>query len=345
MATGVTTVRSGRAAAWFEKPPALRPGDAVAVVAPAGPVVEREAFEAGLAVLARRYRPRVDEGLFARARYLAGDDTRRLEALMAALLAEDSRAVFAARGGYGTMRLLPWLGPPGPGRPPAAMARPVPPAAGPPGPAETAPWPAPRLVVGFSDITALHLAWQAAGWVSVHGPVVTQLGRLSTDAADRLFALLEDVSAPPPALTGVGWGGGVVEGPLLGGNLSVLTRLLGTPYLPDLDGAILLLEDVSERPYRLDRMWTHLGLAGVLDRVRGIALGQFTDCEEPGGDYASAEVLRDLVAETKLPCVAGLPIGHGATNLAVPLGCRVRLDGQAGTLAFLEPAVTLPGPR
>jgi muramoyltetrapeptide carboxypeptidase len=106
---------------------------------------------------------------------------------------------------------------------------------------------------------------------------------------------------------------------------------------------VLLLEDVGERPYRLDRMWTHLALAGVLDRVSGIALGDFTDCEEPDGDHTSAEVLRTLAAETGLPCVAGLPVGHGALNLAVPLGGRVRLDGTAGTLAFLEPAVAPPG--
>lgn len=309
------------------------------MVAPAGPLVDRGAFEAGLAVLARRYRPRFDEGLFTEARYLAGDDPRRLEELAGALADGDSRAVFAARGGYGTMRLLPWLWPPGrpAGRPeeagvPRLALR-----------AERTAALVTRPVVGFSDITALHLACQAAGAVTVHGPVVTQLGRLPDEAADRLFALLENPWGPPPPLAGQGWVGGTVEGPLLGGNLSVLTRLLGTPYLPDLDGAILLLEDVGERPYRLDRMWTHLALAGVLDRVRGIALGDFTGCEEPGGAYASVEVLRDLATDTGLPCVAGLPVGHGATNLAVPLGGRVRLDGSAGTLAFLEPAVAPPG--
>jgi len=110
--------------------------------------------------------------------------------------------------------------------------------------------------------------------------------------------------------------------------------------MPPLDGAILLLEDQGERPYRLDRMWTHLQLAGVFARVRGIALGSFTACEETGANYTSDEVLRDLAASTGLPCAAGFPIGHGDVNEPVPLGVRVRLDATAASLTFLEPAVT-----
>ena len=197
----------------------------------------------------------------------------------------------------------------------------------------------PKPVVGFSDVTTLHLGLQAAGWASIHGPVLTQLGAQPRDVALRLFHLLESPDGPAPPLAGTPLLSGVVEGPLLGGNLSLLTRLLGTPHLPPLDGAVLLLEDVGERPYRLDRMWTHLGLAGVFGRVRGLALGEFIDCEEPGGDYRSEEVLAGLVAETGLPCVGGLPIGHGSVNQPVALGCRVRLDGKAGRLEFLEPAV------
>ncbi len=302
----------------FTRPQGLRRLDTVAVVAPAGPF-DRPSFEAGLRILAERYRPVFDPGLFARARYLAGDDARRLDELTAALADESVQAVFAARGGYGSLRLLARLWPKLQG----AGFRPKP-------------------VIGFSDITALHLAVQAAGWTSIHGPVLTQLGAQPRAVADRLFALLEATDAPAPPLQGTALVPGVVEGPLLGGNLSVLTRLLGTPYLPALDGAVLLLEDVGERPYRLDRMWTHLGLAGVFDRVRGIALGEFTDCEDPEAEYGSAEVLRALAEETGLPCLAGLGIGHGAVNLPVPLGCRVRLDATAGRLECLEPAVMAP---
>jgi muramoyltetrapeptide carboxypeptidase len=161
----------------------------------------------------------------------------------------------------------------------------------------------PEAAVGFSDITALHAALQAAGWTSIHGPVLTQLGAQPPAVVERLVHLLESTEAPAPPLAGTPLVGGVAEGPLLGGNLSLLTRLLGTPYLPALDGAVLLLEDVGERPYRLDRMWTHLALAGVFDRVRGLALGEFTECEEPDADYGSAEVLAGLAAEVGLPCV------------------------------------------
>ena len=141
------------------------------------------------------------------------------------------------------------------------------------------------------------------------GPVLTQRHRLPGPTATRLFDLLESDRPAPPLAGTATYVGGTAEGPLLGGNLSVFTRLLGTPYLPALDGAILLFEDQGERPYRLDRMWTHMQLAGVFERVRGIALGSFTACEEPGADYTSDEVLRELAENTGLPCAAGFPIG------------------------------------
>ena len=298
----------------FQRPPALRPGARVAVIAPASGF-DRPSFDTGLALLGARYRAEHGPGVFTRHRYLAGDDARRLNELTAALADPQFHALFCARGGYGATRLLARLG-----------------AAAPPGP--------PKLLVGFSDITALHLWLQSHGRVSIHGPVLTQLGRLSADTAQRLFALLES-TAPRPALTGTAtYCGGVAEGPLLGGNLSVVTRLLGTPFMPALTGAILLLEDQGERPYRLDRMWTHLELAGVFGAVRGIVLGSFTGCEEPGAEYGSADVLRELALATGLPCAAGFPIGHGDVNEPVPLGVRVRLDADARSLSFLEPAVS-----
>jgi muramoyltetrapeptide carboxypeptidase len=131
----------------------------------------------------------------------------------------------------------------------------------------------------------------------------------------------------------------MAEGHLIGGNLTVFVHLLGTPYMPPLDGAVLLLEDVGERPYRLDRMWNHLRLAGVFSRVRGIVLGEFTGCEEKDADYSSADVLRELAKETGLPCAAGFPIGHGAINYPVALGTQVRLEADTSRLTFLEGAV------
>jgi muramoyltetrapeptide carboxypeptidase len=294
-------------------PPALAPGDRVAVIAPAS-AFDRASFEAGLALIASRYRAEARPGMFEQRRYLAGSDARRLAELTTALADPDIRAVFCARGGYGATRLLAQLergSVPGPAKP----------------------------LIGFSDITALHLWLQGAGRMSVHGPVLTQLPRLGQGAVQRLFALLES-ARPAPALQGtVTCVGGVAEGPLLGGNLSVLTRLIGTRFMPDLEGAILLLEDQGERPYRLDRMWTHLALAGVFTRIRGIVLGSFTACEEKDGAWSSAEVLRELALATGLPCAAGFPVGHGDVNEAVPLGLRVRLDADARSLSFLEAAV------
>jgi muramoyltetrapeptide carboxypeptidase len=294
----------------------------VTVVAPAGPI-ERESLEAGLRVLAGRYEATWEPGLLSRSRYLAGADARRADELRAALGDPRAKAVIAARGGYGSLRLLPRLWP-------ASAHDGGPPMFG-----------RPKLVVGFSDITALHCALQAMGQVSIHGPSVNQLATQPREIAERLFALLEDATVPPSGITGTPLVGGVAEGPLLGGNLSLLSRLLGTPWLPDLGGAVLLLEDVTEQPYRLDRMWTHLRLAGVLEKIHALALGDFTECEEPGADFTSRDVLSTLAAETGLPCVAGLSIGHGAVNVPVALGTRVRLDGGTGTLSFLEPAVSV----
>ncbi len=297
-------------AARYRAFPALRPGDPVVAVAPAGPF-DRASFEAGLEVIARRYEVSYDPGALTRHRYLAGSDERRLRELAAALGAGGSRALFCARGGYGVMRLLGGLD--------ELVLTPKP-------------------VIGFSDITALHQLLQRRRLVSIHGPNLTQLSRLDALAQERLFSLLES-DAPAAELTGEEtYVEGVAEGPLLGGNLSVLTRLLGTPFLAPLEGAILLLEDVAERPYRLDRMWTHLALAGVFHQVRGIVLGEFTGCEEKDAGYSSAEVLRELAAVTGLPCAAGFPIGHGAQNQPVPLGVRVRLDAGSRRLTFLESA-------
>jgi muramoyltetrapeptide carboxypeptidase len=297
----------------FQPAPRLAAGDPVGVIAPASGF-DRASFEAGLAVLSQRYRPEYGPGLFAKERYLAGDDARRLSELMTSLAQPRLKALFCVRGGYGATRLL------------ARLLHAAPPGARKP-------------LVGFSDITALHLWLASHGWISIHGPVLTQLGRLSPATHERLFTLLESAAPAAPLCGTETYVGGVAEGRLLGGNLSVLSRVIGTAYMPLLEDTVLLLEDQGERPYRLDRMWTHLQLAGVFGRIKGIVLGSFTQCEEPGAPYSSAEVLRELAAATGVPCAAGFPIGHGEANEPVPLGVRVRLDAGAQRLSFLEAAV------
>jgi muramoyltetrapeptide carboxypeptidase len=313
-------------------------------VAPAGPF-DRGSFDAGLAIIADRYRVQYDPGIFRRHRYLAGDDERRLAELNRAFTDPTVGAVFCARGGYGTLRLLQRLEFQ-PSATPVSRSQIGQPQAGQP---QTGQPQMGQPIVGFSDITALHQWQQRHGFVSIHGPVLTQLGRLGRATSERLFSLLESTSPAEPLHGTATFVEGNAEGPLLGGNLSVFTRLLGTPFMPNLDGAVLLLEDVGERPYRLDRMWTHLELAGVFRKVSGIVLGSFTHCEERAGErehraqqevsYTSEDVLRELAVATGLPCVAGFPIGHGDVNEPVPLGVRVHLDGAAGRLTFLESAV------
>ena len=219
------------------------------MVAPSSPF-DRERFDRGMARLAERYELAPSPSLFERHWYLAGNDDVRTAALVDSFADPGNRAVVCARGGSGAGRLLPRIDF---GRLPL------------------------KPLVGFSDNGALHCALQATGRISVHGPVVTQLADQPPWVSDRLFALLE--GRVPDPLEGKSVVPGVVEGPLIGGNLTVFATLLGTRWLPETNGAILLVEEVSEPPYRIDRVWTHLRNAGVFSRIGGIALGQFLDCE------------------------------------------------------------------
>jgi muramoyltetrapeptide carboxypeptidase len=291
------------------RPPPLRPGDRIAIVSPSSPV-DPELLGLGVARLAERYTPVLDRHVFDSQRYLAGGDGVRAAALIEAFSNPDIRGIFCARGGSGAGRLLPLLN---------VSAQP------------------PKLLVGCSDVTVLHAALQSHGRTSVHGPVVTQTADQPQHVLDRLFQLLEG-DLPPPVAGATPLVGGTAEGPLLGGNLAVLATLLGTSWLPDTRGAVLLLEDDGEQPYRLDRLWTHLRNAGVFAGLAGIALGDFTNCERPGANFSVRDVLCTLAEETRLPCAVGFSVGHGPVNLPFSLGTRVRLDADAGSLTPLEAA-------
>lgn len=294
------------------RPPRVRPGDRVAVVAPSGPV-PRERFIDGAAILGARYRLVYDERIFERRGFLAGEDDARADELNRALADSSVAAVVCARGGYGLLRILHRLDA-------AAFLR------------------APKPIVGFSDVTALH-AWVArAGVVSVLGPVITQLPTLPAEDCAALWALLES-DAPPPSLAGLrALAPGRCEGPLIGGNLELLSRLVGTHAAAPLDGAVLILEDYNERPYRLDRQLTQLLSAGALERVRGVVLGDFVKCDEPDMPTPE-EVLIERLGPLGVPIVAGAPVGHGARNRALPHGALARLDAEAGTLELIGAAV------
>jgi muramoyltetrapeptide carboxypeptidase len=294
------------------RPPRLRAGSRVALVAPAGPVLE-ERLELALE-RCRRFGLIAVPGAAARGRtgYLAGSDEERLADLQAAFGDPAYDAVWALRGGYGTMRLLARLDLSG-----VAAA--------------------PRAFIGFSDNTAVHLALHARGVTSFHGPNAgSDATPLTENCLERV--LFEDAAAGtlplPPDRPPVRLHGGVAEGALIGGNLAMLAALSGTPGALRAAGRILFVEDVGETAYRLDRAWTQLVLTGALEGVRGIAYGRFTDC---GADVP--DLLRELTAPLGVPVLAELPFGHEPDNWTLPLGVRARLDADAGVLSLLEPGV------
>jgi muramoyltetrapeptide carboxypeptidase len=291
----------------MQLPAPLRPGDAVRIVAPAG-VFDQEKLLAGVACLsAAGLVPRYDDGIFAKARYLAGDDARRTEELRRALVDPEIKAVWTARGGFGATRIVTSFDP-------------------------SRLMPTPRWLVGFSDTTALHALLARAGIASMHGPNVTTLPTWSEAARNETFALL----ARPAKTTYQGSlrvPGARASGTLLGGNLTVLAAMVGTAALPSFAGAIVLLEDVGERPYRLDRSLTQLVQAGAFAGARGFVIGQLTGCEEAvGNEWTALEVITDVLAPLGLPVLGGLPFGHEASARAVLLGVAAELDARAGTL-------------
>lgn len=287
---------------------ALRAGSHVRVIAPSGPF-DREGFERGIARLGERYRVTHREDIGDKRGYLAGDDGRRASELLEALEDPSVEAIACARGGYGATRILHRI------------------------PIETIAANK-KLLVGFSDVTALHALWAIAGVRSLHGPMVATLGRGEPGLVQRW---IEAVEGGLPSIDPLrGWGEGAAVGPLLGGNLSVLTALLGTPYFPPLEGAILFLEEVNEPPYRVDRMLTSLLSAGVLETIGGVLLGQFTHPSDPD----VLEVLRERLGD-RVPVAYGLPAGHVPDNHEVHLGAPVRIEVSEGRarVTFLESSV------
>ena len=197
-------------------------------------------------------------------------------------------------------------------------------------------------LLGFSDVTSLLFARVRSGLGGgIHGPLLTTLAAEPSWSQERLRALL--FGEPLADLQGEGWQGGIAEGPLLVANLTVATHLLGTPHMPPLRGAILVLEDVGEAPYRIERMLTHWRLSGALQQLAGLGFGSFAGCDEADSRadepaehrFSLAQVLRERSLDLGLPVVAGLPVGHSPGNAALPLGRLARLDGGRGRLQLL----------
>jgi muramoyltetrapeptide carboxypeptidase len=303
------------------RPSALRTGAGIALVAPAGPLAPEAVDRALDRVRAWGWEPRPGSYVRGRRGYLSGCDQERAGDFNDALSDPAVDAIGCLRGGYGTMRILrqiDW---------PALEAR-------------------PRPIIGFSDNTALHLAVQRRGIVSFHAPhpAATDFPAFSAELLHRALTvstpagLLPD--PPDAAQRASSLVGGVAEGRLVGGNLSLVAATLSTPAAIQADGRILFLEEIGEPAYRIDRLLTQLRLAGVLERVNGIALGAFTGGPaECAGTPSLEELFRDRLGDLGVPVAMGFPFGHVADNWTIPLGVRARLDAGAGTLTLLEAAV------
>jgi muramoyltetrapeptide carboxypeptidase len=291
----------------FAMPPPLAPGDIVIVIAPSSPF-PREELWSGLAWLRSRYRIRIGPGVLERDGYLAGGDERRRTELERALSDPEAKAIVAVRGGYGALRILdeaPW----------GELAR------------------RPKWLVGFSDVTALHAMTWRAGVASVHGPNVTGLGAASPRVRAAWLAAVERPTAPRV------WRGlrvirdGRARGPIVGGNLAMIHAMAAASRLVVPEGAVLALEDVTEAPYRVDRMLTSLALGGHLAKAAAVVFGGFERCPTGADGRTIDEVLEERTRSLGIPVLAHAPFGHGTSNEAFVIGAAALIRGDEVHLA------------
>jgi muramoyltetrapeptide carboxypeptidase len=305
------------------RPRPLRSGDRIAIVAPASPCRPEE-LEAGVSELRRLgFDPTYEPSVFDRLGYVAGSPETRAAAIRAALADPSVAAVMAVRGGYGSVHVLPLLDP-------AAVCE------------------ARKILVGYSDLTSLLTFLTCnCGLVGFHGPTVggrLERGSEGYDAASLLGTLMRaepfgEMTAPQVEV----FRPGDATGPLFGGNLTQLAASLGTPFaFEPPHGSVLLLEDVKERPYRLDRLWTQLRLAGILSRAAAIVFGDFPGCDEPGGEVRGRDTLAALVRDFTGPVLYGFPAGHtpGAA-VTLPLGVRTRVVAARRPVLVIEEAAVV----
>lgn len=304
------------------KPQALRKGDVIGIAAPASPPESEERLEKGIRYLERLgYRIVLGSHLHRRRGYLAGTDRERVSDLFELFSRPDVKAVFTARGGYGCMRILPYLD--------YSFIRKH-----------------PKILVGYSDITALQIALFArAGLVTFSGPMVAvemaegldgkreeQFWRTLTSTKPlgnvHVRKLINPTKRNP-------------AGRIIGGNLSLVAALATSSFFPKANNHIFLLEEIGERPYRIDRMLQQISLAGIFKKTNGIVLGSFKDCGPEAGkpSLTLSEVIEQIFRPFRFPVVGRLPYGHTKKSLTIPVGIRVRLNVSDGNLEFLESGV------
>jgi muramoyltetrapeptide carboxypeptidase len=294
------------------RPPRLKPGDTIGIVAPAGPF-DPKIFSQGLSIVeSLGFRTRVSDEIFEKAGYLAGNDAQRARLVNRFFKDPAINAIVCARGGFGCLRILPLVD--------FDVIR------------EN-----PKVFIGFSDITALLTSITIrSGVVSFHGPVVTTLAKAPEITRNTLLgAISSDMPLEVQPANGVVIQAGRAQGPLIGGNLTTLCHLLGTPFEPRLKNRILLLEDRGEAIYRIDRMLFQMKLAGCFDGIAGLVLGSFEGC---GSLDAVFQVFEEHFRDISAPILAGFDVGHGEKNLTIPLGIDAILDTDRQLLSFTQPA-------
>jgi len=298
----------------ISRPARLEPGARIGIVAPAGPFDEAT-FGRGTRILQEMgFVVVVPPELLDARGYLAGSDKRRARFVNQLFADKSIAAIVCARGGYGSIRILPLLD------------------------YETIVH-NPKVFVGFSDISVLlNVLLDRCGLVTFHGPVVTSLADASKKTRNALVqAIASDARIEIRLPGGTAVKPGLSTGRMCGGNLTVLCHLVGTPYMPEFSGRILLLEDRGEAPYRIDRMLVHMRLAGCFEDLAGIVLGSFEEC---GSMDTILDIVSDVFAQHSIPILAGLDVGHGAHNLTVPLGVEATLDADRHVLSYRQAATT-----
>lgn len=290
-------------------PPRLQRGDTIGIVAPAGPIRDQEQFAAGVRLVREMgFEVKFDRDINRSEGYLAGGDERRAQEFNALWADPEVKAIIAARGGYGSLRIASRLD--------MDMVRAH-----------------PKILIGFSDITVLlNVLNKGADLITFHGPTVSTLATGDQESATSLFNTIANPRPPEPIRPErlEVLASGNAKGRIMGGNLTNLCHLIGTPFEPDWQQAILFLEDIGEAEYRVDRMLTHLASAGKFTGLAGLLLGEFTDCGDTEAVWRRALELTD----NKVPVWGNFPVGHGKRNLTLPVGLNAEMDSNSGRLLF-----------
>ncbi|MCK5437235.1 MAG: LD-carboxypeptidase [Desulfobulbaceae bacterium] len=293
-------------------PPRLAKGDIIGIAAPAGPIVEEDNFNRGVRLLHEMgFLTRISRGLMKKEGYLAGSDSHRITEFHDLWADREVKAIIAARGGYGSLRMLSGLD--------MDLIRHH-----------------PKPFIGFSDATVLLTAiLKHTGIYTFHGPMVTTIAKGDRESAHAFFRMLtriEPDSIKPAGLEILA--PGRAQGRLIGGNLTSLVHMLATAHELTWQNCILFIEEINETGYRVDRMLTHLKEAGRLNSITGLILGNFKECGDP--EIIWNRVM-ELLGEQGIPIWANFPVGHGNRNLILPLGIKTEMDSASGTLNFLQP--------